>query len=172
MDFKQFGTGRCINCGFLGKRDKQNTFSMCYEASDIERQTGWLNLQVGSIATRPWCFVGKVNFVEELQTMGVQEIQADKMGELLSKDRKCPSWYPWTPFRNPKEHFEELKVQQLEQARRIFELKLEKQNREERKRTNRIMICLAVAAIIFAALQVYAALATINPNSWLFNWLR
>ena len=63
-------------------------------------------------------------------------------------------------------------MQQLENERREFELKLEEINRQERKRTNRIMIWLTIAAIIFAAMQVYAALAAINPNSWLFNWLR
>ena len=61
---------------------------------------------------------------------------------------------------------------QLEDERKEFELKLEELNRQERKRTNYTMIGLAVAAVIFVALQVYAALASINPEHWLFNWLR
>ena len=60
----------------------------------------------------------------------------------------------------------------MEQDRKDFELRLEKINRQERKRTNGIIIGLAIAAIIFAAMQVYAALASINPEHWLFKWLR
>ncbi len=61
---------------------------------------------------------------------------------------------------------------ELERRREEFDLKLDEFNRQERKRTDKIMIFLAVAAIIFAAMQVYAALASINPEHWLFNWLR
>ena len=96
---------------------------------------------------------------------------------------ECPKWFPYTPGLSPEKHLQEFRMQQLEQRReefeqrmererKEFELKLDERNREERKRTDRIMIWLTVAAIVFAAMQVYAALATINPNSWLFNWLR
>ena len=34
------------------------------------------------------------------------------------------------------------------------------------------MIGLAVAALIFTAAQLYVALSAINPNHWLFDWLR
>lgn len=34
------------------------------------------------------------------------------------------------------------------------------------------MIGLTVAGVIFAIAQVYAALAAINPEHWLFKWLR
>ena len=63
-------------------------------------------------------------------------------------------------------------MHQSEQDRRNFELELEEKNRQERKRTNGIMIRLTVAAIVFAAIQVYVALALINPEHWLFDWLR
>ncbi len=62
--------------------------------------------------------------------------------------------------------------QRLERERTEFESKLDERNREERKRTDKIMIGLTVAAIVFAAMEVYAAMATINPDSWLFKWLR
>ena len=63
-------------------------------------------------------------------------------------------------------------MEQLEQNRRDFELKLEELNRQERKRTNRIMIWLTVAAVIFAVAEVYATLGSINPDHWLFGWIR
>ena len=62
--------------------------------------------------------------------------------------------------------------QKMENDRKAFEMKLDKINKQERKRTNTIMIFLAIAALIFAAMEVYAALASINSNSWLFDWLR
>lgn len=143
MALEQWGKGSCINCGFLGKRDQRATYSMCYEASATERLGGWLTQQVGGIATRPWCFVDKVRFYEELQAMGAQEHQVDKVQELLKKARACPSWYPWREFLSPKEH---------------FEVKLQERNERERKRTNWVMIGLTIALLIFSIVQVFAIL--------------
>lgn len=62
----------------------------------------------------------------------------------------CHKWFPYTPGLSPGEHLQEFRMQQLEQDRRKFELNLEELNRQERKRTNCIMIWLAIAAMIFA----------------------
>lgn len=186
MDFSTYGQGKCVNCGFLCKRPQPAYYlGYCHEADTDTRQNGNFSQHLIAIneigmadgyiekhqyvSTFPWCFVGKVNFLEEITN---PQTQFDKMREITLRERNCPSWYPWTEFLSPKEHFEEFKMQQLEKERREFELKLEEINRQERKRTDRVMIWLTIAAVLFAALQVYAALATINPNSWLFNWLR
>lgn len=63
-------------------------------------------------------------------------------------------------------------MQQLEQDRREFELKLFNMNKKLTTNSNRVMIALAICAIIFAAAEVYFAVAVINPEHWLFNWLR
>ncbi len=60
----------------------------------------------------------------------------------------------------------------LEQQRKEFELKLHELSEKQRKRTDKIMIGLTIAALIFAAAEVYAALASINPDHWLFGWFR
>lgn len=62
--------------------------------------------------------------------------------------------------------------QRMEQERRNFELKLEELNKKERKSTNRVMIWLAIAAIIFAFAEVTAALLGITNDSWILRFFR
>ena len=86
----------------------------------------------------------------------------------LKKDRNCKSWYKWKEFRPPKELYEEFKMMQLEQDRKDFELKIEndrrkfecdmqEMNERSKRRTDNIMIGLAVAGVIFALAQVFVA---------------
>lgn len=186
---EEYGTGRCINCGYLGKKDTAGFGEMCFTVSAEDRTTGQLarhstlNVRPGQFITVPWCFVGKVNLKEELDHLPVQQTEEERIRSLIGKDRNCPSWYPWREFASPREQWEESVMlameerrekfeKRMEQERKDFELGLEERNRRERKRTDRIMIWLTVAAIIFAAAQVYAAMASINPDHWLFRWLR
>jgi len=183
-----YGTGRCVNCGFLGKRSPEID-EACFHVSAKDRISGMLNqhhtLAGGetNLSTIPWCFVGKADFLKELGDIKATVIQTDKVREVIERDRGCPSWYPWREFATPKEHFDESMIlamekrredfeQRMEKERKEFELKLDENNRKERQRTNRVIIWLAVAAIIFAALQFYTALASINPDHWLFGWLQ
>jgi hypothetical protein len=184
MVFKEINEGRCISCGFLGKFDRYS--GICHEAIPLDRYRGDFGCQGSGISTIPWCYRNKVEFkwdVNNLPNRAAFEKICDKLKEDIKQDRKCPAWYPWTEGCSPKEHFEEFKMLELEQRRQEFEQRMEKErkefelildnrNREERKRTDRVMIWLTIALIIFAAMQVYAALATINPNNWLFDWLR
>ena len=126
---------------------------------------------------------GKANLKDEADQLDSQIKGVARVFNIITKDRNCPSWYVWREFSSPKEQWEESVMlamekrredfeKRIEQDRQDFELKLEETNRQERKRTNGIMVGLTIAAIIFAAMQVYAALASINPEHWLFNWLR
>ena len=183
-----YGTGRCINCGFLGKRSPQFD-EVCFHASGKDRLSGIFSrhhtLMGGETSltdTIPWCFVGKGDFLKELG--GIQAtVFTDKVREVIERDRKCPSWYPWREFASPKEHFEESMVlameqrreefeQKMENDRKAFELKLDEGNREERKRTNRVMKWLAFAAIIFALAEVAAGLMGITDDSWILSLFR
>lgn len=172
---------RCINCGFLGKQRKDGTVSECFEATPTDRSSEQFQPYLGHISVYPRCFVRKIQFEPDWGLYNPPDLQ--KFRAQISEQRKCSSWYPYTEGLSPKEHFEEFKIlelerkredfeQRMEKERKEFEIKLDERNREERKRTDRIMIWLTVAALIFAMLQVYAAMATINPNHWLFNWLR
>jgi uncharacterized membrane protein len=61
---------------------------------------------------------------------------------------------------------------QMEQDGKDFELRLEEINKLERKLTDMVMISLAVAGIIFALAEIFAALAALTPDSILFQWFR
>ena len=195
--FKEYGTGRCINCGYLGKKDTNVHTSECYEASTFERISGTLLKHMGAptdpsthrpqIQTFPWCFVGKAYIHDEVDARFAEmEGKEDKtvcVFNVISKSRDCPSWYPWREFATPKEHFEKSMMlameqkreefeKQMEQDKREFELKLFNMNKKLTTNSNRVMIGLAIGAIIFAAAQVFFAAAVINPDHWLFGWLR
>ena len=194
-----YGTGRCVNCGYLGKRDGDLRISECYGVSEYDREFGTLDEYIDprpkttieivpKIKTFPWCFVGKANLrreTEELFDEKDSEFSHDNVciHKVLTVKRDCPSWYPWREFASPKEHFEESIMfameqgrkefeQQMEQERKNFELKLEELNKEERRRTNRVMIWLAIAAIIFAFAEVIAALLGITNDSWVLRFFR
>ena len=140
--FEQFGKGKCINCGFLGKRDCISSVSICYEATSVDRLEGQLTeyrmepTQSGGMTNRallrtlPWCFIGKAGFLVELEVEGARDIQPDKVRDIIRKDRKCEFWYPWTEGKPPKEHLEKLEMMQLEQNRREFEQRMEKERKE------------------------------------------
>ncbi len=55
--------------------------------------------------------------------------------------------------------------QRMEKERKEFELKLDEANRQERKRTDRIMFWLTIALIVFAVAQVVAAILGITTDS-------
>ena len=61
--------------------------------------------------------------------------------------------------------------QRMEKDRRDFELKLEELNKQERRRTDRIMIGLTIAAVIFAITEVAAAVLGITNDSWIIRIL-
>jgi hypothetical protein len=185
----EYGTRRCINCGYLGKKDINGFNEECFTASAEDRVNGLLarhrtlRISVGQFITVPWSSVGKANLKEELDHLPIELSEEARTLNVIMKDRGCPSWYPWREFASPREQWEESVMlamedrqrkfeQQMEEARQGFELRLEERNRHERQRTDRIMIWLGVAAIIFAAAQVYAAMASINPDHPWFRWLR
>lgn len=182
-----------VNCGFLCKRrEGENAESVIYTATRYDREMGTFQYQSGwpngqDMHTQPECYRNVAHLSKELvDELAKAEPDVIVLGPrttlenyytsvVIERNRGCngcKSWYPWTEHSSPKEHLEELKVQQLEDNRRRFESELAELSRQERKRTNWIMIGLAIGALIFAAMEVYAALASINPKHWLFNWLR
>ncbi len=185
---EEYGDDKCINCGYLGKKDTQGFGRECFIASAEERTTGNLAHHIipgmSSLTTVPWCFCGKFNLKDEVDQLDDPQInEVSRIFSVLTKDRHCPSWYPWREFSSPKEQWDEsvmLAMEkrqqdfeiQMEKERRGFEVRLQELNERDRKRTNRVMIGLAVAAVFFAIAQVIVALAAINPEHWLFQWLR
>lgn len=164
MALEEFGQGKCINCGFLGKRASQSTVSVCYEATVIDRKRGQFT-DCDAISTYAWCFVRGASIGDEVSKIEGDRHFFDKMKEVIERDRCCPSWYKWTEFESPKEHYEEFKMLQLERNRQEFEqrieddrrkweLELQRLNEESRKRTNSVMIRLTVLIVLFAICQL------------------
>ncbi|MFC2025409.1 hypothetical protein ACFLTG_03255 [Chloroflexota bacterium] len=153
--------GRCISCGYLCKRVDLLTATV-FEASAEDRSYfNFVSHPESPRSTRIWCFVCKEPLYKEFERLtelyGKTRDNAEISWEIITRDINCTKWVPYQAFRSPKEHFEDFK---------------EELNRKERKRTNFIMIGLTIALIVFAVLQLYAVLASINPESWLFEWLR
>jgi len=148
-------TGRCVNCGFLGKlRTQVDAECIIYPATSYDREKGTFNRHSGwpdqrDIPTQPTCFRNAANLQKELVDALAMAEQKGRDAEnkhtlaIIGIPRECQSWYPWTEYRSPKEHFEDLK---------------EELNRKERKRTNWIMIGLTVALLIFTITQVFVLL--------------
>ena len=99
--------------------------------------------------------------------------EKDYTCRIIEKPRKCKSWYPWTEYLTPKEHFEEYKMEQLEYNRRKFEAMLAKDNkeflggleherREWQKDAGKWPFRLIVAAIILAVAEVVSNVPVIQ----------
>lgn len=120
--------GRCISCGLLAKHSK--ALDEYYELPQHERLGADVNIFVHIKERRSnapqvdiVCFVRAADL--EAETMiASKSCDAEAAIKILRSERNCARWYPYTQGRSPKEHLEELNMQQLEQSRRDFELKL------------------------------------------------
>lgn len=151
--------GRCISCGYLGKRSLY--YDEVYEANTDDRShysfvSNKSPISQGS-GTEIWCFVNEVPLNTEFRRLqeqyGNSKDHTHISWEVVTKNINCPKWIMYQQFMSPKEHFNEFK------------------ERKERRRTNRRMTWLMIAAIIVAAITAFAAWASIYPDHWLFNWL-
>ncbi len=172
-------TGRCVNCGFLGKLRRQiDAETFVYEATRYNRETGtlyrysgWPN--PGDIPTQPTCFRNAANLQKELVDALAMAGQKGRAVEneytlaVIEKTRECESWYPWTEYRNPKDHFEEFKMQQLENDRRQFERKLTQMQIGANAKVSKVGIWIGIAAIILAVAEVL----TMTKDAILWKWI-
>jgi hypothetical protein len=144
--FERYGTGRCINCGFLDKMGFENRPPQAgSRLGDIEevlaahREHGSLFQLRDGYPSVPHCYRGAVplhveflvarfRILGQLSHAPVDPEAADRQilrDEVLARDRGCPKWMPWTAHRSPHQHFEELKVLELERRREQFERQAE-----------------------------------------------
>lgn len=159
-----------------------------YEISAEDRKRGELSKAVlvpyqGPVGVNPACFRRAFDMLGALQAL-VQAGKGSHGGalELISEDRRCQEWYPYTPGLSPKEHFEEKRRLELEQERQGFEQRMENErrqfeltifemNKKLQEDTARVGYRLTVAAVIFAFAQVIAAVLALTSDSWLFHLL-
>jgi hypothetical protein len=163
MSFDDYGTGQCINCGFLGKRPIDPHASECHEASAWERANGHIGDYPWS-PDIPWCFVGKCHLKKEVVALTDDRKADRKVFEVITRHRACEEWYPWTEFLSPRDHHEEFKMKQLEESRKQFEERMEENRREwqkwmteqaERghKQSDKMMLRWTILGIVLAVLM-------------------
>ena len=179
-------TGRCINCGFFGKRSLGEQIPIVIEVTNPERTKGQPEPVAGR-STRVVCYRNKIQF-----TFQPPSHDPEKIKEEIQKARECQFWYSYEEGRSPEKHFEELRMLELERRReefehnmeerrkefelrmendsKSFELKLDERNRVEQNRTNTIMFRLTWVGVALAFAQVLTA----TSDSWigqLVNWI-
>ena len=192
-----YGPGRCINCGFLSKRRVDKPIREFHEATGVDRANGSLWTVENPFDAMPWCFMRVGQFVRETEPY-IADKEKDRskpvpmaeweraMRQIIGADRNCQSFYPWQEGLLPQEHYEELRMQQLEDSRRKFEGTMEQRRREfeekmendrrywdEKTETSRrkFEFVLFLIVLIFAGLEVTAGVLGLTNESWIIRQL-
>lgn len=125
-EYPEADQGRCRSCGFLSKHGTRTAgipSPRFYEVEHSERIEGsfFTHTPAAHMGTEsePMCFRQKINLMEIEEQQG-----RAKLLEAVNADRRCDSWYPYTPGLGPIEHYEEYQVQELERHRRDLQVKL------------------------------------------------
>jgi hypothetical protein len=161
--------GRCVSCGFLGKRPLPQApgaprypgiFEVFFdERSSPPSRTAFSIIHPANvqIATEVVCYRGVADLPSEVATVraptGMEEAAA--LDRVLRNDRKCQQWSEHMRGLDPKEHLMERRLRDLEEDRKEFQIALS-------KGTNR----LTWAAVILAGAQVL----TMNEQSFLYRF--
>jgi hypothetical protein len=121
---------KCETCGFFSKHGRGSSAPAprYYEVETTDRTNTneiFRHFAEGrSVSCEIVCFQHKLNFMAELNRLPGQSQRNDKLVAMVRQNRNCESWYPYRPGFSPKEHYEELQMQRLEQDRRAFEKSL------------------------------------------------
>lgn len=154
MALEDYGTGRCINCGFLGERLKASGSHNieCFGVTKQQRLHGQITIE-GYYEVVPCCFVGKYNLPEELGDISwMVPKYHEKVSEIIGRDRHCEDWYTWREFLSPKDHYEEFKMRQLEQDRREWQKWMAEQAERERKQSDKMLLRWTILGIVLGVL--------------------
>ena len=168
--------GRCITCGFLCRRDLINTHLSAYYEITKENREGARFFSIYEHHA-PSCFRGAAQILDEIQAItGVYGIpraendesvaaQSSAASAVVHQNRQCPSWFAYTPGLGPKEHLEEFRIQQIEDDRKAFEMRLFEKEQQSQERWQKVGFWLAVAAVVLALAQVL----TMTEESFLWR---
>jgi hypothetical protein len=161
MFANDYGEGQCISCGFLGKRPVDEHIAECFGITARERAEG--NIGVDEPQFIPWCFMGKYHLAREVNELGGDELAKKKVSTIIQRHRECDRWYPAKEWLSPKEHYEQLKMMQVEQDRKQFEERMEEDRRgwqkwmadqaeRDRKQSDRMMLRWTILGITLSVL--------------------
>lgn len=186
-----------MTCGFLSKHPQVSAPSPRYYEIEADERRGRPtvatlfthrpDLSIGHIGTELVCFFGRVNFMSQIKREVDQGERDRKTLSLIAEDRHCEAWYPYTPGFSPREHYEQLDMQRIEDDRRAFEMKLFEISQDAQKasiqiaqdskaivadlkaiaeKNDRFSRRVTVWVILLAVLQVVGALVALPSVSW------
>jgi hypothetical protein len=133
---QEYGTRRCINCGYLGKKDTTGFEEECFIASAGDRINGQLSshrtlrVSIGQFITLPWCSVDRANLKDEVDQLDSPQTENKRIFDVIAKDRKCQWWYPWREFYSPKEMYADSMMLAMRKGQQDFEMQMEKDRKE------------------------------------------
>lgn len=167
---------KCADCGFLAKYCPGNQIPTpnYFEMDTLARETGKAfqhpaHSAGGLAPSYPVCFRRVAEFEDTFKGFKVESQQdPNKLFELLQQERSCSLWWEYSPGLDPKEHLQDLRMNQLELDRQKFQkqmaddqtalmLKLDtdqKRINEKNRLFQWILLGVAVLEIIVSALQV------------------
>lgn len=126
--------GMCFTCGFVGMRLREHAHILL-EATAGRRKDGSL-WQGNNQMARPWCIKERRDFIEDVGLNEEAFVLTDPAGvgyrktvELLLKERACPEWFQYQPFRTPAEHLLDERQVKMEGERRKWQADMEENNR-------------------------------------------
>jgi hypothetical protein len=170
--------GRCINCGFLAKRTRPDPSRRAstpkyYEVEIEARNNGdvWSYVQdsrLAAIGTEPFCFKQAAQITDEIHSI-VGRNDRTAARDVFAKDRNCKSWYRYNPGLSPKDHFDQMNMELLENSRREFEVRLERERKDFDMRlfemsqkiqaTNqKVATRFTIAMIVLTLVQIFLAM--------------
>jgi hypothetical protein len=193
-EYPEADKGKCRSCGFLSKH-AINPFNLpsprFYEAEHSERITVAVlySHAIGyhqHVDTEPMCFLGKINLVQLIADDDSPRREGKLRAE-ITQGRDCDGWYPYMPGLSPREHYEELTMQRLENDRRAFETRLAEMSQKAQEnslaiaddsraivsdlkaiaeKNDRFSRRVTVWVIILAALQAAGTILALPSVSW------
>lgn len=166
--------GRCVSCGFLGKRAlhragtrRAGVLEVDWEERDRPNPDASFAHPLGNVVEFPEfvCLRRVAPLPDEIKAEWAKGPSTPTQGvaNVLTRARDCTSWWSYIPGLDPKEHLMERRLRELEDDRKSFQLTM--------SRANRGLIYLG---LILGACQVLAALLallTAGPGSFLHNWI-
>jgi hypothetical protein len=170
--------GRCVNCEFLGKRVvDQGPRAIAPAYYDIDRRGrdsgdvfGCVQEPlVGTIPAEAFWFLQVAALKEEIDSLYKDSGGFKAATQVFTRDRNCSSWYRYNPGLSPKDRFDQMNMELLEQSRREwatrleterkdFDMKLFKMSQEIQATNQRIATRFTVAMIILTLVQIFVAL--------------
>lgn len=164
QDDLQSKEGRCVSCGFAGLRGGYGAEQKYYQITKIERKTklvlsGVMAPTQGTMPFKPMgtrlaCIKG-IDLSADVQAfLDSGQTINEASQHVFEKDRHCPEWYPYQPSHDPEWHLNDYRMQQLENDRRDFELKLFSLSQQIQKDNKTIAKWVGIVVIILMAMQI------------------